>query len=280
MKTDAQKRANAKSYKINNVEIPEIKPHKAEKKLNYARFNSASIGKGFKDLDLCFVPVNTEISKVKDLIKSGFKIGIEIPRALFSREKKVIKKLNEFKEAGINDVLCNSLAAVYIAKELNMRIHGGFGLNLTNTLDLIWARETGLADTELSFELTLNQAEKLGDEIPRGVISFGYLPVMLVRNCPNKSADIDCKNCPGKGKMKDRLGKTFIFYCDGYASEVLNNLPVEEINEVKHSENIDISFFRFSVENSVENVENIGDFLSHCLNSPEKTHGLLKRGVF
>ena len=275
-----EKRANAKSYKINKIKIPEINPHKAEKKLYYARFNGASIGTGFKSFDLCFVPVNTEISKVKDLVKSGFKIGIEIPRALFSREEKVISKLKEFKDIGLNDVLCNSLAAVYIAKELNLRIHGGFGLNLTNTLDLNWARKTGFTDTELSFELTLNQAEKLGGDIPRGVISFGYLPVMLVRNCPNKSADADCKNCSGSGKMKDRLGKTFIFYCDGYASEVLNNVQVEEINEVRHSKNIDISFFRFSVENSVENVENIADFISDCLNSTEKTHGLLKRGVF
>lgn len=276
----SEKRADAKLYKINNIEIPEIISHKAAKKLNYARFNSSLIGNGFKDFDLCFVPLNSKIPEVKKLINSGFKIGIEIPRALFSREKKIIKKLKELKEIGIDNVLCNNLAAVYIAKELNLKIHGGFGLNFTNTLDLSWAQEMGFTDTELSFEMTLNQAEKLGADIPRGVISCGYLPVMLVRNCPNKSADIDCKNCPGKGKMKDRLGKTFIFYCDGYAAEVLNNLPVEEINEVKYSENIDISFFRFSVENSVENVENIGDFISRCLNSPEKTHGLLKRGVF
>ena len=60
---------------------------------------------------------------------------------------------------------------------------------------------------------------------------------------------------------------------------MLNNLPLEEISEVEDSENLDISFFRFSVENSVENVENIGDFLRRCLKNKEKTHGLWKRGV-
>ena len=134
----------------------------------------------------------------------------------------------------------------------------------------------GFADTELSFEIKLSDAQKLGADIPRGVISFGYLPVMLTRNCPNKSADIKCS---GKGKMKDRLGKTFIFYCDGFATEVLNSLPLEEINEVEISENLDISFFRFSVENYVENVEKWSDFISESLNSRKKTHGLLKRGV-
>lgn len=276
----SEKRANSKTYKINNIVIPAFTPHKAEKKLNYARFNSCAIGNGFKELDLCFVPVNSEIREIKNLMNGGYKIGVEIPRALFSREKKIVKSLKELKRIGIKDVLCNNLAAVYIAKELGLRIHGGFGLNFTNTPDLKWAEKMGFTDTELSFELTLKQAENLGGDIPRGVISYGYLPVMLLRNCPNKSADVDCKKCSGSGKMKDRLGKTFIFYCDNYAAEVLNNLPAEEINEVKQSENIDISFFRFSVENSVENVENIGDFIRDCLNSTEKTHGLLKRGVF
>lgn len=275
----SEKRSENKNYTINEVEIPKIKPHVSRKKLRYARVNSENIGNGFSDLDLCFVPINSDTTKVKKLVENGFKLGVEIPRAMFSREKAIKTKLAEFKNLGIKDALCNNLAAVYIAKESGLNIHGGFGLNFTNTLDLLWAESMGFADTELSFEIKLSDAQKLGADIPRGVISFGYLPVMLTRNCPNKSADIKCSKCSGKGKMKDRLGKTFIFYCDGFATEVLNNLPLEEINEVEISENLDISFFRFSVENYVENVEKWSDFISESLNSREKTHGLLKRGV-
>ena len=278
--TLSEKRAAAKTYTINNVDIPVFKAHTAVKKLSYARFNSAVIGKGFKNFDLCFIPIDSGLSEFMKLKNNGFSIGVEIPRALFSREQIIIKKLKKLKDNGIKDALCNNLAAVYIAKQLGFKIHGGFGLNFSNTLDLKWAEEMGFADTELSFELTLKEAESLGGDIPRGVICFGYLPVMLVRNCPKKSGNYECKDCSGKGKMKDRLGKTFIFYCDNYAAEVLNNLPSEEINEVKHSKNLDIAFFRFSVENSVENVENIDGFISQSLNSSEKTHGLLKRGVF
>lgn len=276
----SEKRAESKSYKINEVAVPEIKQHVSFEKLRYARFNSTKIGSGFKELDLCFVPYNSSVSDIKKLKDSGFNLGVEIPRALFSREEKVRKKLTELKGLGIKDALCNNLAAVWIAKEMNLKIHGGFGLNFTNTLDLKWAESMEFVDTELSIELRLSEAERLGADIPRGVICCGYLPVMLVRNCPNKSADISCADCKGKGKMTDRLGKSFIFYCDGYATEVLNNLPSEEIIEVGNSKNLDISFFRFSVENSVENVENIEDFLRQRLNSAEKTHGLLKRGVF
>lgn len=275
----SEKRAESVKYKINNIKIPEIKTHKAENKKLYARFNTTKIGNGFKKADLCFVPLNSGLSEIQELVAKGFNIAVEIPATLFSREEKIKEKLREVKKLGIEDVLCNNLAAVYIAKELKMKIHGGFRLNFTNTLDLKWAENMGFVDTEVSFELKLSQAEKLGADIPRGVISYGYLPVMLTRNCPNKSADIDCSKCGGRGKMKDRLGKTFIFHCDGNSVEVLNNLPLEDINEVKNSTGIDIGFFRFSVENSVENVENIDDFIRLSLNSREKTHGLLKRGV-
>ncbi len=275
----SEKRSQTRIYNINEVKLPEIVPHKAEKKLSYGRFSSTKIGVGFKDFDLCFIPIDSDLSEVKRLKSEGFKIGIEIPRALFSRESVVIKNLGEFKKLGIEDVLCNNLAAVYIAKELSLKIHGGFGLNFTNTLDLKWAEKFGFTDTEMSLEITLKDAKMLGGDIPRGIMCCGYIPVMLTRNCPNKSAGIKCGDCKKSGKMKDRLNKSFIFYCDGYATEVLNTLPVEEINAVKESENIDLAVFRFSVENSVENVENIRDFISQSLNSTKKTHGLLKRGV-
>ncbi len=275
----SEKRAKKRLYTINKIELPETGSHTARKKLRYARFNSTKIGEGFKELDLCFIPVTSELSEVKRLISEGFNIGAEIPRALFSREEKLKKQLAELKKAGITDALCNNLGAVYLARELGLKIHGGFGLNFTNTLDLKRAEKMNFEDVELSMELTLKAADKLGADIPRGLMSFGYIPVMLTRNCPNKSAKIKCSDCKGRGKMQDRLGKSFIFYCDNYATEILNTVLLEAINEVEGSKNLELSFYRFSVENSVENVEKLPDFISQSLNSSQKTSGLLKRGV-
>lgn len=276
----SKKRANDKIYEINDVKSDKIIPHIAKEKRRYARFVSTKIGSGFKDFDLCFIPLDSEISEAEKLIEKGFNIALEIPRAMFSREKIIKKRLEKFKKIGVKDALCNNLSAVYIAKNAGMKIHGGFGLNFTNTLDLKWAQEYGFEDAELSFELKTNQIEKLGGKLPRGIISFGFLPVMLTRNCPKKSGKEGCRDCNGKGKMQDRIGKNFIFYCDNYAVEVLNSLPVEEIKYAESSKSLDFETFRFSVENYVENVENIPDFISRCLNSAEKTHGLYKRGVF
>ncbi len=266
-------------YRINNFETDGFKPHIAAEKRRYARFASAKIGTGFKELDLCFVPVNSTDEDITRLISKGFKIGVEIPRTLFSREKAVTDNLRRLKKLGISDVLCNNLAAVYIAKKEGMIIHGGFGLNFTNTLDLLWAESYGFRDTELSFEIKSDRIQRLGGNIPRGIISYGYIPVMITRNCPNHSVGKTCKDCGGKSKMKDRLGKSFIFYCDGNATEILNTLPLDVVDYFDAAENLDFEVFRFSVENYVEKVERFPDFIGFRQKSAEKTRGLYLRGV-
>ncbi|MCR5653452.1 MAG: U32 family peptidase [Ruminococcus sp.] len=266
-------------YKILDYDLIPPTPHKSTGKKRYARFVSTKIGSGFKKLDLCFIPIDSTDDEISRLIRQGFHIGVEIPRTLFSRESQIIEKLDKIRSLGVVDVLCNNLAAVYIAKQTKMKIHGGFGLNFTNSLDLLWAQSYGFADTELSFEIKSDQIERLGADIPRGIVSYGYIPVMLTRNCPNKSVNLSCRNCGGQSKMKDRLGKTFIFYCDKNAAEILNTVLLDAVELAEQSSNLDFESFRFSVENYVEKVETFPDFIAVRQNCSEKTHGLYLRGV-
>lgn len=266
-------------YNITRYHIEKPKPHLSTQKLRYARFTSTSIGKGFKNLDLCYIPFDSPDAEITRLIDSGYNIGVEIPRTLFSREDIITENLKRVKALGVKDVLCNNPAAVYIAKKEEMIIHGGFGLNFTNTLDLLWAEDYGFADTELSFEINTDRIDLLGGNIPRGIVSYGYIPVMITRNCPNKSSGISCKSCGGQSKMKDRLGKTFIFYCDGNSTEILNTLPLDAVDLFEKSKSLDFEVFRFSVENYVEKVESFLDFIGARDKNTEKTHGLFLRGV-
>lgn len=274
-----KKRSKINNYTINDYKIPEIAPHTAEIKKTYARFTDTKIGRGFKDCDLCFVPLFSKKDDIKKLISDGFKLGVEIPRGMFSREEKVIQRLRELKELKVEDVLCNNFAAVYIAKSEKMKIHGGFGLNFVNTLDLQWAESYGFEDTELSFEMTFSQIEKLGAKLSRGIISYGYLPLMLTRNCPAKSIDKSCNSCKNQSKMKDRMDKSFIFCCDGCTVEILNSVVLNVRESAKNLKGIDFQTYRFSVENSVEKVENTADFFSNTLNFQKKTNGLYYRGI-
>ena len=275
-----EKRAIVNNYKINDVEIFEdFKPYNKKKNVVRARVRGTKISQAFKDCELVFVPLFSDIDEIKRLKSEGYSVGVEIPRGMFGRETQIELQLARAKQVGITDVLCHNIGALHIAKSFKMTLHGGFGLNLVNTYDLLWAEEYGLKDVELSFELTFDRINRLGGNIDRGIISYGYLPLMLCRNCPNKSEGIDCSTCKNQSKMTDRKGKSFYLKCDGNCVEVLNCVPLfiarEEISKLSTTFNT----LLFTVENYVENVEKITDFNDFSMLKDKFTRGLYKRGV-
>ena len=79
--------------------------------------------------------------------------------------------------------------------------------------------------------------------------------------------------------MTDRKNKKFYLKCDGSFTEILNCVPLfiarEEISKLSTSFNV----LTFTVENYVENVENIKDFNWISMLNCKFTRGLYKRGV-
>ncbi len=244
-----------------------------------ARFTDSNIPKEYKNCDLIFLPLNIPLAEFLRLRSEGFRVAAEIPRGMFGREEKIKNKLTMLKEAGIDHVLTSNIGAVYMAKKLGFTVHGGFGLNITNTASLEWAREYGIEDTELSFELTREQIGSLGGNLPRGIISYGYLPLMLTRCCPGYTAKSGCKGCSKDNFLQDRMGKNFIFTCDGNCTEILNCVPLLIPHRINDFCNLDFHVFRFTVENSVEKVENSPKNLSVNQNFTDFTRGLYYRGV-
>ena len=266
-------------YTVHSADISAPKPYQPQKQQTRARVTGTKIGKGFKALDLVFVPLFGDLRELERLQKEGYSVGVEIPRGMFGREKQIKAQLEAVRALGIRHALCGNLGAAYLAKQLGYTLHGGFGLNLVNTYDLLWAEEFGFEDVELSFELTFERIDRLGGSIPRGIISYGYLPVMLCRNCPVKSAGISCKSCKNQSKMTDRKGKRFFLRCGGGCTEVLNCVPLyiapEEISKLS----TDFNIWRFSVENYVEKVETYPDFNRFLMLKEHFTRGLYLRGV-
>lgn len=275
-----EKRAVVNNYKINDIEIfKDFKAYNKKKDAVRARVKDTKISKAFKDCELVFVPLFSDINEIERLKNEGYNVGIEIPRGMFGRETQIELQLARAKQIGIKDVLCHNIGALYIAKSFEMTLHGGFGLNLVNTYDLLWAEEYGLKDVELSFELTFDRINRLGGQVDRGIISYGYLPLMLCRNCPNKSEGIDCSTCKNQSKMTDRKGKDFYLKCDGNCVEVLNCVPLfiarEEISKLFTTFNT----LLFTVENYVENVEKVTNYNDFSMLKDKFTRGLYKRGV-
>ena len=272
-------RSKVNNYTINDIKILPHAPYKNTEHKLRARVPKTKIGAAFKECELVFVPLFSDISELERLISEGYHVGVEIPRGMFGRGEQIDKQLIRAKEIGVSHALCHNIGALYQAKRCGFALHGGFGLNLCNTYDLLWAEEYGVKDVELSLELKFDKMNRLGGNIGRGFISYGYLPVMLCRNCPVKSAGVDCKSCKNRSKMTDRKGKRFLLRCDGTCTEVLNCVPLyiapEEISKTSTSFHV----LRFSVENYVENVDNISFFKDFSMLKGNFTRGLYRRGV-
>ncbi len=170
---------------------------------------------GVDDADEIVVPM-----KLWDKVSAGGNVIIELPRFV-DDEEKLAEQLEAVKVSGFTHILCTNLAHIRLGKAMNFTLHGGFGLNIANPYSVETAGQLGLCDVTASFEMKTSQLPKICGSIPVGIIGYGFLPVMLTRNCPVKQAVGGCKNCTGK--LTDRTGREFRVRCDGVACEILNS---------------------------------------------------------
>lgn len=196
--------------------------------------------------------------------------GVEIPRGLFGMEEKLTKRLEHLKKIGVRKALCSNLGAYSLAQKMGFEVYGDFGLNIFNS------ESAQLFNSPiLSFEATLEQTNRIGAK-DTGIIGYGYLPLMLTRNCPIKN-HLGCSRCTGK--LTDRKGFEFKVKCSPYPCvEMLNPVPVymgDRQKEIK----TDFIHFYFTDEskNQVEQIINL--FKTGGQFDGKYTRGLTYRGV-
>ena len=235
-----------------------------------------------KECEIIWLPLHTPLPQLLQLREEGYPIGLALPRAFFGGEKTVRHLLQERMEQGFTRTWSGNLGAAAIARELGAELHGGFSLNITNTSSLRWLEELHFASAELSFELTLEQCTALGAEIPRGIIAYGRLPMMLCRNCPAANSPQGCKNCPQPPMLRDRKGADFPIQCTrtgGYQyTEILNSVPLTLHDRKREIRGQDFVVFRFTVENPVETGNILRSFSSGENSLENYTRGLYYRG--
>lgn len=274
------KRSEPRRISYSEYEREPIIPRGGKLPSNYrARFPDGSIPDDFLDSELIYVPLTLGSNELDKLLDRGFAAAVEIPRGMFGMEKKIIRELERVKEIGINEVLAGNVGAVEAAKRLDMDIHGGFGLNIANTQSLLWAQKQGLLDTEVSFELTLEQISRLGGTIPIGIISMGRLPLMLTRNCPAQNDGRGCKHCENAPTIRDRKGITFPMQCYGACTEILNSVPLVMADRHHELKGIDFEVLRFSTETPEQRLQMLKMFRERKVPGTGYTRGLYYRGV-
>lgn len=130
---------------------------------------------------------------------------------------------------------------------------GDFRLNIYNsfTADVF----SGLESITLSPELNLHEIEELTSHFSGAdteVIGYGYLPLMIMRNCPVKAMG-HCAHGKNSFLLRDRENMEFRIMCsDGCRAILLNSKPVftaDIIQSIKKSE-INAVRLNFTVENS------------------------------
>ncbi len=196
--------------------------------------------------------------------------GVEIPRGLFGMEETLTKRLEHLKKIGVRKALCSNLGAYSLSQKMGFEVYGDFGLNIFNS------ESAQIFNSPiLSFEATLEQTNRIGAN-DTGIIGYGYLPLMLTRNCPIKN-HLGCSRCTGK--LTDRKGFEFKVKCSPYPCvEVLNPVPVymgDRQKEIK----TDFIHFYFTDEskNQVEQIINL--FKTGSQFDGKYTRGLTYRGV-
>ena len=260
-----------KPYKINEMPLLDAFPaHKAGTKKWYFRFRDASAIPENLQFDRLFLPLSTPKQTL-----AKHHAGVYLPRGLFGSQKQTLKAL---RESGAPYALCDTLDAVAIAKEAGTEIIGGPFLNLFNTLALKEAEEIGFSEAAVSYELTVNQINRLGGDLPRGVCVYGRTPLMLTRNCPIKNG-MTCAQCGRKQSITDRKGIAFPVRCENGFSEIFNSRPTCLSDRIHELHNIDFYLLDFTTENKAECRQIIENYRRGAPADGAYTRGLYYRGV-
>ena len=209
--------------------------------------------------------------------KTDLPLIADVPRGIIS-EVWVQSRLEKFKAKGFKAALCGNLAAVEIAKRVGLEVIADTGLNITNSEAVKTAEAFGVSAVVISAEETIADAKAINSSIPKGIISYGNIPLMLFKNCPLKNG-IVCKDCDKNGVITDRLGVEFPVRCRAGYSELLNSLPIWLADRKNELGGFDFSLLYFTGETKERAAEVINAYKNGLSPDTKHTRGLYYRGT-
>lgn len=179
-------------------------------------------------LELPFELVYAPMGLLSEKTPNKEKIVIIPPFVLSDCEEETERRLDELRENGFTKALAHTLGHAYLLKKHGFSVFGGFRMNVLNGLSARVCEDFGFEDITLSFEGTAQKLSEISCGIPRGIIAYGRLPLMIMRRCPIADGAACGKKTPfGEGKscggaIFDRLGNKIPVQCGGNSVELLN----------------------------------------------------------
>lgn len=242
-----------------------------------ARFNSLSqYSEDFDKCEYVSFPIDEIIKSPESLKKIKTRVIAELPELLYTFEEECLKaKLDTLKALGVADVAVGNIGALKLSRDKGFTLHGTTLLNITNTDSLSEYSALGLSSATVSFEMNKDAISALGGNIERGYISYGYLPLMHLRACPQKGKN-GCGACTGVSAITDRKGISFTLLCHSKKySVLLNSVPLYVGDKERF--NTDFEVLYFTVESADECKSILNTALKKAPLKGAKTSGIYFR---
>lgn len=170
------------------------------------------------------VPLDA-LSAQPDLIERfGARLIGELPLLAFPLEEQALfDTLRALYAKGLRHVIGGNLGTLALAQNAApFLLHGDAPLNVLNRRAAAFYRSFGLCDLTVSFELNAH----LVPAVPGGVLGYGFLPLMAMRNCPGR-AEHGCGRCAGHFTLTDRKGVQFTAAChEKRYTQLFNSVPL------------------------------------------------------
>ena len=220
-----------------------------------------------------------ELAERPELLETGAERWVaELPAFCApQQEEAVMRALRKLKEQGLTAALCGNLGSLLMAREAGLRIIGDYGLNIINSPAAQQAAALGCDEITLSFECERNAARNIHSPVPIGVIAYGRLPLMLLRNCPGKTA-AGCGDCRGINHITDRRGEDFPLQCQNRQyTHLLNPRPLFLSDRLPEWDFCDFLTLRFTTETPSECDEVLKMYQTGAAPAGSFTRGLYYR---
>lgn len=240
--------------------------------------------------EISFTASASNYEQAKSLTKTSAK-RIYIPQDVFDAHKDEFSSDRYFvtlpaiersgREAEGYDRICTSnFSQIYDNAALK---HGGFRMNVFNSMGVKFLAENGYGSICLSPEMNMTQIKAVSKDIETEVIAYGYLPVMTVKNCITKSAYGKCACNGSVHYLKDRKGVLFPVINDktNCTNVILNSAPIymgDKMADLARS-GVAYAMLNFTTESS-DDIYNIFSLYENGLSYDKNfTRGHFYRGV-
>lgn len=246
---EKRSRIQPKKFTEENISEKEEKTFSSHIFKNSVRLRFEKFAQSFdsEDAEKIILPLREIINHREAAEIYGKKLICELPSLVFpDTEEKTLKRLEELKALGINHVSADNIGMAKAAGNMGFTVHGGHGLNILNSPAAAEYKKLGVTDITLSPEIMMSLAENFKTDLPKGIIAYGFLPLMRFRACPAQNRN-GCKDCKGLTVIKDRINTDFYILCSGKQySSLLNSVPLY-IGD-KNYKNMDFSTLYFTFE--------------------------------